>query len=325
MASFRGVLRRVAGRLNPPAEVTSGPAILMYHRIAIESFDPWGLAVSPANFARHVGWLAENRSILSLIEFARLHREHRLPRDAVAITFDDGYASVLEEAAPLLESHRAPATVFIPADLVARGGAFWWDELKDLVMTTPRTSLEFGGVVELGERMPADDQWAPEALPSTPRQQAFYAIWERLKPRAPAGVDRAMVDLRKQAEVGTSGRCPRLVGPEALRRRPALLDVGSHALTHPSLPRLTSVQKAREIHESVARCEEVSGTRPRTFAFPFGDNDPESLALVRDAGFDCACTTEATFVTARTNPFRMPRLAVPNCDAAGLASRLGHS
>src|SRR5690349_12394570 len=103
VASFRGILRRIADRVNPPTPATEGPAILMYHRIANESFDPWGLSVSPRNFAEQIDWLSANRSILGLTDFAQLHRKGRLPSDAVAITFDDGYASVIEEATPVLE------------------------------------------------------------------------------------------------------------------------------------------------------------------------------------------------------------------------------
>ena len=297
----------------------------MYHRIADESFDPWGLAVSPQNFEEQVRWLAGNRTILSLSEFAKLHRGRSLPEDAVAITFDDGYASVIEEALPVLEDARASATVFIPADLVARGGAFWWDELKEIVLGTPHPSLEFEGTVMLGDRDAADEQWAPGDPPRMPRQQAFHSIWERLKPRAPAAIDDAMADLREQAAVDGRGQSPGLLTADGLRQRTDLLEVGSHALTHPSLPRLSPNEKRREISESVDRCEAVSGTRPTTFAFPFGDNDQESVNLVREAGFDCACTTEAAFITSRTDPFGMPRLAVPNCDAAGLASLLGAS
>ena len=296
----------------------------MYHRIANETFDPWGLAVSPQNFADQVKWLAGNRTIFSLSELARLNREGNLPDDAVAITFDDGYASVIEEAVPLLKDSQASATVFIPADLVARGSSFWWDELKEILLEASRDSLDFEGVVVIGRQEPLDNHWAPGAPAQTPRQKAFYAIWERLKPRAPAAIDKALADLRDQAD-GRLGRSPRLLTTDELREMPDWLQVGSHALTHPSLPSLSPDEKRREIGESMARCEAVSGTRPTTFAFPFGDNDRESLDMVREAGFECACTTEAAFVTARTDPFRMPRLAVPNCGAAGLASLLGAS
>ena len=317
MTSFGGLLRR----LFPPPEPTGGAAILMYHRIAEESFDPWGLAVSPGNFAGQLEWLAANRSVMRLAEFAKLHREGNLPDDAVAITFDDGYASVIEEAATVLERFGAPATVFIPAESVERGDEFWWDELEQIVLRHPDTSLDFDGPIELGEQVESDGCWEPGSGPKTPRQRAFLAIWERLKALPPEPLSAAMNGLRGQASRRPSRR---LLSPDELRSRPALLDVGSHALTHASLPALSRTEKTREIRDSVARCEAISGTRPTTFAYPFGDIDRTSLNLVRDAGFECACTTQHSFVHRRTDPFSMPRLAVPNCDAAGLASLLGH-
>jgi peptidoglycan/xylan/chitin deacetylase (PgdA/CDA1 family) len=51
----------------------------------------------------------------------------RIPpgRPAVAITFDDGYRSVLEEAVPRLERHGFPATMFVPTAFV--GDRNRWD------------------------------------------------------------------------------------------------------------------------------------------------------------------------------------------------------
>jgi peptidoglycan/xylan/chitin deacetylase (PgdA/CDA1 family) len=68
------------------------PTILMYHRIAEEPFDPWGLSVTPANFRDQLAWLAQNRTVLPLGEFAALHRAGTLPAEAIAVTLDDGYA-----------------------------------------------------------------------------------------------------------------------------------------------------------------------------------------------------------------------------------------
>ena len=95
-------LRRLRPLLAP------GPAILMYHRIADESFDPWGLAVSPENFADQIDWLKQNRTILSLPDFVELHRQGQLPRNATALTFDDGYACNADVAVPLLEKLGIP-------------------------------------------------------------------------------------------------------------------------------------------------------------------------------------------------------------------------
>ena len=43
----------------------------------------------------------------------------------VAITFDDALLGVLEHAAPILEAHRVPATVFVVTDVVGVDPPFW--------------------------------------------------------------------------------------------------------------------------------------------------------------------------------------------------------
>ena len=62
----------------------------MYHRIADESFDPWGLSVHPARFQEQLEWLARNRTVLPVTEFSRMHGEGGLPKEATPITFDVG-------------------------------------------------------------------------------------------------------------------------------------------------------------------------------------------------------------------------------------------
>jgi len=57
-----------------------------------------------------------------------------LPERTIAITFDGADRSVLEYAAPLLEKHKFPYTVFIPADRVTSGKPpfMGWDDLRRL-------------------------------------------------------------------------------------------------------------------------------------------------------------------------------------------------
>jgi hypothetical protein len=82
-------------------------AILLYHRIAEESFDPFNLAVSPLEFEQHLIKLSK-KTVLPLTEFALLHTQRKLPRDAIAITFDDGYAYNALVAAPILNTFVTP-------------------------------------------------------------------------------------------------------------------------------------------------------------------------------------------------------------------------
>lgn len=87
-------------------------AILTYH--ALEDSRSV-TAVSPDRFRMQMAALARNRyEILDLAELARrLDRERPLPRNVIALTFDDGYRSVHTVALPELRRRGFPATVFL--------------------------------------------------------------------------------------------------------------------------------------------------------------------------------------------------------------------
>jgi peptidoglycan/xylan/chitin deacetylase (PgdA/CDA1 family) len=89
-------------------------AVLTYHSLD-ESRSP--ISVSGAAFRRHVEWLARERVTVLPLESLLADREER---DAVAITFDDGFRSVATEAAPVLRERGWPAVVFVVSDRVGQ-------------------------------------------------------------------------------------------------------------------------------------------------------------------------------------------------------------
>ncbi|MEO8453664.1 MAG: polysaccharide deacetylase family protein [Sphingomicrobium sp.] len=303
---------------------TPQPAILMYHRIAQETFDPWGMAVEPDRFAAQVDWLAANRTVLPLTQFARLHHDRNLPRDAIALTFDDGYASVLD-AVGLLENHGLNATIFLPAELIERGGEFWWDELSHIVVNCAADTLQADGarhaVPPPHER---DRQWPPYSPPRTPRQKLFQSLWSILHGMRPASLDAAMAELRSQTPPIEPNAMDRPLSPQQVRSidSPAI-SFGSHGLTHPSLPKLGPNEKLREISESRRRCAALAGSTPASFAYPFGERDNVSVRLVEEAGYVCACATGDAFVSSRSAIFALPRFNIGNWEAEHLRDMLG--
>ncbi len=78
--------------------------VLLYHRVARIAVDPWGLCVTPEHFVEHLEVLRKCQRIsLDQIHVREWFSGTRAPR--VAITFDDGYADNLYQAAPLLEQY----------------------------------------------------------------------------------------------------------------------------------------------------------------------------------------------------------------------------
>jgi len=81
-------------------------AILTYHSID-DSGSP--ISVSPAVFREHVQWMASGH--VRVLPIGDLVSDPHGP-DAVALTFDDGFAN-FETAAAVLAEHGLPATLFI--------------------------------------------------------------------------------------------------------------------------------------------------------------------------------------------------------------------
>jgi peptidoglycan/xylan/chitin deacetylase (PgdA/CDA1 family) len=302
-----------------------GPTILLYHRIGEERFDPWAMTVSSENFADQMNWLAKHRTVMPLVDFADAHRREAIPEDAVAITFDDGYACNARVAAQILTRMRLPATVFLSVEPIERGGEFWWDELQRIVMDFRHDRLSLKGErIELGPRQAKDADWAPASPPRTSRQKAFKAIWSRLQQATAERRETLMGDLRAQTDQsGPSDPLKRPMTSAEIRSANTTLQFGSHALTHSSLPALTSSAKAREIQQSRDRVEALTGICPTSFAYPFGDADKECESLVEEAGYTSACVTGERAVATGSRLFALPRKGVGNFGADGLADLLG--
>ncbi len=102
--------------------------VLCYHAVS----DRWGapLAVSPAQLAEQLEWLVHRG-----YRGATFAEAATTPRSArtLAVTFDDGYRSVLAQALPVLDRLGLPGTVFVPTDFVGRDGPMCWPGIDDWV------------------------------------------------------------------------------------------------------------------------------------------------------------------------------------------------
>jgi peptidoglycan/xylan/chitin deacetylase (PgdA/CDA1 family) len=320
---FRGAGRTLRRGLAGWRRDSSGPAILMYHRIAVAEEDPWGMAVSPACFEEQLDWLSSRRRILPLAEFDQRRRAGLLPPNAVALTFDDGYACNAEVAGPLLAQFEAPATVFLATGAVSSGEEFWWDRLQHIVSAAPAPALvleveDQAFTVELGE--------PPGLALGGAREQAYFELWGGLR-RLGEGDRRAVLDaLATRAGVGTTPRSTHLPMSEAQARALAgsgLVSLGAHSVTHPPLSELSPNDRRREIEASLAACADLAGAPVQVFAYPFGDYDVATLEAVRAAGVTTAVTTDEALVVAGCSSLALPRLQVGPWSADELADALG--
>ena len=139
------------------------PVVLVYHSV---SDAPWHYAVRPHDFERQIRYLAKHYHPVSLDDVIGYGAgEKNLPprRDAVAVTFDDGYKDFTTHALPILEKYRIPATVFVcagPVDRDALGSelALLTDAEIALLKANPLVSLGSHGATHRKlTRMPQEE------------------------------------------------------------------------------------------------------------------------------------------------------------------------
>ncbi len=106
--------------------------ILLYHHVSQRT--PPSTSISPEQFRVHMQYLSENHHVMSLPEMvSALKNGKRIPDKAVAITFDDGYANILENAAPILTAFGFPYTIFInPEQIGTRRNQLYWEQVKQM-------------------------------------------------------------------------------------------------------------------------------------------------------------------------------------------------
>ncbi len=304
-------LGRTRNRLNYFASRALGRTplfVLMYHRVAELRADPWDLAVSPRHFAEQIEILTRKRRPISLSRLA----ETSPPDGAVAITFDDGYIDLVTNAKPVLEKFDCAATVFVPTGLVGRTRDFWWDELTRLILE----SAKLPGKLTIEAVGHGRFAWERSESKGEDRAALHDTLWSWFLP-LPHGVrERCLEQLAAQIGVSIAGRADHRVmkDSELVSLSSDLIEIGAHTVTHPALPMLGADEKRSEVMGSQRDCEALLGRRVKSFAFPYGRYDEESLRAVRDAGFSVACTAEHAPVTHRSTIWEIPRIHVRDWD-----------
>ena len=328
---MKPILERIRRRLRPRA---ASPLILMYHRVAAPPVDPWDLAVAPDRFAAQLEVLRATRRTLPLSAFVEHARRGTLPADAVAMTFDDGYADTLRHATPRLAAVGLPATLFLATAFVGQRVEYWWDELARAILERD-AALDVQVVIgDAVQRLRLDAvtgaaaesaAWRAADPPRSARASLYYTLWDRLRSLAAPERDAAMARLREALQLPPSrpDDLPLTADDVGTLASGGLVDIGGHTATHPVLTRLDPAERRREIAEGKRVCEQLTGRPAVGFAYPFGANDADARAAVAECGFAWACTTEARPVApVETDWFGLPRIAVTNLDAGAFERAL---
>jgi peptidoglycan/xylan/chitin deacetylase (PgdA/CDA1 family) len=287
----------------------------MYHRVTELSHDPYGVCVHPENFASQLDCIRDYADIVPLSSIGEASTDRR-----VVITFDDGYADNAWTAKPILEAAQAFATIFVVTGKIDSTKEFWWDKLEQLM--SPSGPMPSGPIdVNVGERISIRLQLESTDL----RERTLWTLHGALMPLPPATIDDFLQSLgfALHASTGERGTHRPLSLLELIDlNASSLIEIGAHSASHPMLPALSARDQSDEIAGSRSRLQDLLNAPVSSFAYPFGEYDDVTLALVERAGLELACTADPGKVTASTSPLEIPRHEVLNWSRQQFADRL---
>jgi peptidoglycan/xylan/chitin deacetylase (PgdA/CDA1 family) len=238
-----------------------------------------------------------------------------MPPRAVAITFDDAYLDVLEEAAPTLLRNGIPATVFAttapPLDTPAFH--YWWDILEWAVLSATSADSLTVWLDDGARTFPMGT--------TTARRAAHHAIHNVMVPLDA----RRREDILEQLLAGRDPhrqRLPRRLSAIELRALGAQsgFTIGAHGHDHLALPAHPVEQQRLEIVESRMRLEALLEREVRTFAYPFGAWSRSTAEIARAAGMRLALTCEEGPIRDGVDPLACPRVGVPPSTPEGFVA-----
>jgi peptidoglycan/xylan/chitin deacetylase (PgdA/CDA1 family) len=213
-----------------------------------------------------------------------LKGETELPADAIWVTFDDGWADVVELGLPLLLEHGVPASMFVCPGLVGTGRTHWWEAVSqacELGWALP--DVEFSNVVSHLKSVP--DRSRREAVEGAEAFLAAHAV--------PLGQDPASLEqLMRWCESG--------------------MELGNHTWDHPCLDCCSPDEQRRQILDADAWLERFGAfATVRLFAYPNGDWTQDADDALREGAYDVCLLFDHRISPAQDlDPRRISRLRV---------------
>jgi peptidoglycan/xylan/chitin deacetylase (PgdA/CDA1 family) len=305
-AMTSGVLR-LAARMRPAAAI-----VLMYHSVMDDPRDcansiGVGNIHATEAFRNQMEMLARSHNPLTVEDIRLfLSGQKPMPRRAVAVTFDDGYADNFEVGAPVLARLGIPASFYLTAESVDTGIAPWFCHLRHAFTTTKKRSW----VDATGGTWALDD--------GAQRDVARLTAFSHLARLVGSAQQEALCAIELDLDIEPLAPKKRLMmtWDQARRLRQQGHVVGSHSLTHPNMAHIADDNLNYELMESKRKMEDELATPVVHFSYPAAaltvSWTRRTVAASQKAGYRTAVTTTRGVVSEGNNPLCLRRIGAPD-------------
>jgi len=245
--------------------------------------------------------------VVDLDEAARRLETGEPGRRFACITLDDGYRDNYEYARPIFERYEVPYSIFLTTGLPDNHAIFWWLTLEEVIRTNDSIAIRIDGQTEHHE--------TSTLVSKCETYRRLHKYFRDLPASACADAAKQLCDDFKLdpaafcAEQGMNWDMIREITNSRFGR------IEAHTRDHMALSRQTLDDARLDIEGGVDRIFAETSSKPRHFAYPFGDAKsagPRDVDLVKDLAFVSAVTTSEGVLHRRHQSamHALPRLEV---------------
>lgn len=286
-------------------------AILYYHRIDNEKSDYNFTNVQPKNFEKHVRVLCKNYDVIPIRELMN-KRTYSGDRDAVIVTFDDGYANVLYNAVPIMEAYDIPFTCFISTENIETRRENWTDIIIRAAFEPEEYHDECVLEIPNGRKTLSTDKLEERVK--------FYReirkIYNDLKKDEKTALITRLMQWAGFSEEARDNY--RIMNSEEIRQiRKRGGEIGLHTVTHPFLSFLENSEVEWELSYSKKTLERVLSEKVTLFSYPFGDCPKNVRPVLDGLGYELAVTSNRGLVSNESDVMYLPRYSVRDYSESG--------
>jgi peptidoglycan/xylan/chitin deacetylase (PgdA/CDA1 family) len=232
-----------------------------------------------------------------------------LPRNAVAITIDDGYRDFLE-AQRVFRHYEIPSTMYLVTDFLDGRLWLWFDQLKYALEETKQHQL----TINVAGREALSVSLANNPERQVAREKISELFKQLENSERVAACERIFQQLEVEIPRSPPSKFAPLTWDEVRTMASDGVEFGAHTKTHPILSQVQdTAQLQEEIQGSKQRLENELRLPTLHFCYPNGrrtDINEATLRAVEESGFRSAVTTERGMNSNGAPPFLLRRLGV---------------
>ncbi len=293
-------------------------AILYYHRINELTTDYNLTNVKPSHFEEQMDVVVNNYEVVSTADLLS-GCAFKSDKNAVVVTFDDGYKDILYNAGPIMESFGIPFTCFITTENISTNSENWTDLISRIVFE-PEIYHEECELVIDGER----NVYRVDCIEDRVK---FYRLLQKICGSCLRdGRRETLAYLMKWAGISSGARSAFGIMDE--KEICGIKDIGgiigAHTVSHSYFSALSDDDILWEINESKKMLERIIGGDVFAFSYPFGDAPKKVRAMLEASGYSVAMTSKIGFVTKQSDLMYLPRVNVRDYSKDDFEKYLAH-